>query len=140
MRKYRAEVSRDGRFWLVHVPEVERTTQARTLGELQSMTEDLISIMTGASPEAFEVEYQIRVPPAAMAHLDAATRLRDDATRAQARAAAEVREAAKALRATGMPVRDIGRTMGISYQRAHQLLVGKPESSRRRPTRRRQLA
>ncbi len=140
MKTYRAEVSRDGRFWLVNVPEVDRMTQARTLGELQAMTEDLISNMTDASQEAFEVEYQIRVPPAAKAHLDTATRLRDDATQAQAGAAAEVREAAKVLRATGMPVRDIGRTMGISYQRAHQLLVGKPESSRSRPTRRRQPA
>jgi hypothetical protein len=33
----------------------------------------------------------------------------------------EARQAARELRARGMPLRDIGRALGISYQRAYQL-------------------
>jgi hypothetical protein len=39
----------------------------------------------------------------------------------QAEAAAEARLAAKELHDQGVPVRDIGRALGVSYQRAHQL-------------------
>jgi hypothetical protein len=87
------------------------------------MTTDLISVMVGVEPDAFQVEYEneIRLPESVRAHLEAAERLREQAAQSQAQAAAEARWAAKELRAQGVPLRAIERALGISYQRAHQL-------------------
>jgi hypothetical protein len=103
------------------VLEVDRATQARHLRELEAMTTDLIAVTTGEDPASFEVVYDIRLPESVRAHLQAAEDLRAQAAQAQAQAAAEARQAARELHAQGVPLRDIGRALGISYQRAHQL-------------------
>jgi peptidyl-dipeptidase Dcp len=46
------------------------------------------------------------------------------AANARKEAAVESRRAAKALRASGLTVRDIGAALGVSFQRAHQLVKG----------------
>ena len=56
MTTYHAEVSRDGKFWQVRVPEVARTTQARTLDEVEPMARDLIAIMDGIDADSFDLE------------------------------------------------------------------------------------
>jgi hypothetical protein len=40
-----ATVSRDGRFWLVYVPEVNQYTQGRNLAEAREMACDLVATM-----------------------------------------------------------------------------------------------
>lgn len=122
---YHAIVSRGDRYWIVHVRELNRATQARHLRELESMTQDLIAVMTGAAPESFEVEYDIQLPEAVAAHLRASHELRAAAASTEAEATAEARAAARALHDLGLPVRDIGRVLGVSFQRAHQLLAGR---------------
>jgi hypothetical protein len=42
--------------------------------------------------------------------------------KAQAEAAAQVRAATRELHDNGLPVRDVGRILGVPYQRAHQLV------------------
>jgi hypothetical protein len=111
-------VERGDRFWIVTVPGVG-ATQARHLRELEAMTTDLIQVMTGESDPA--VSYDFRLPPEVRKHLARAEKLRTDSASAQAAAAGEVRAAARALRDQGIPLRDVGRLLGVSYQRAHQL-------------------
>ncbi|GEM_PF-6641586 len=43
LRTYHAEVDWDGKAWRIRVPEVARTTQARTLREVEPMARDLIA-------------------------------------------------------------------------------------------------
>ena len=119
MSSYKATVERDGRFWMITVEGVG-ATQARRLGELDAMTTDLIEVMTGdATPE---MDYEYRLPDAVAAHVQAAVRLRQEAAHAQSEAAAEIRAAAIDLHHQGIPLRDVGRLLGVSYQRAHQLV------------------
>jgi hypothetical protein len=122
MSRYSANVTRDGRFWLIHVPEVDRYTQARHLREVTTMARDLISVMTGEATEAIELDVHISRPASVDEHLARAAQLRDESQRAQAAAAAELRQAARELRDAGMPLRDIGQLLDVSYQRAHQLV------------------
>jgi hypothetical protein len=55
-------------------------------------------------------------------HLLRAEKLRDEARHAQAAAAEEVRLAARQLKNDGLPLRDIGVLLHVSYQRAGQLV------------------
>ncbi|CRK61783.1 hypothetical protein [Alloactinosynnema sp. L-07] len=67
MKAYRVEVSRDGRFWLIRVPEIDRSTQARRYGDVRPMAAELIEIMTGTTD--FEMQVSVALPSAVEDHL-----------------------------------------------------------------------
>ena len=119
---YEATVERDGKFWLISIPEVGRVTQARNLGEAEAMACDLVGIMEGVDPESVVVALHIKLPEQVAAHLAEMQRQRELAASSNSRAAEEARKAAAALRADGLTVRDIGAALGVSHQRADQLL------------------
>lgn len=120
MATYRVDVERDGRFWLLRVPEVG-VTQARHLREVETMARDL-ALVTDQEPSTFELEVHVAIPAATRRHLQRAERLRNQARELQSKAAEELRAAARELSRSGMPLRDIGQMLGVSYQRAHQLV------------------
>lgn len=120
-KTYRATVERDGKFWLVRVDGVG-ATQARHLRELDSMATDLVAVMKDIDPADVHVDYEFVLPPSVREHLERAADLREQSARAQSDAAAELRAAVRELAASGLPVRDIGRLLGVSYQRVHQLV------------------
>ena len=123
-KTYTYNVTRDGRFWLIHVPELDRYTQARNLRELDAMVVDLISLVTDEPATSFDHQLgSIELPESVAGHLDTAKQLREQAARSQHDAAEEARKAARELSEDGVPLRDIGRLMGVSYQRAHQLVA-----------------
>ncbi|MGH3935005.1 MAG: hypothetical protein ACRDS1_08525 [Pseudonocardiaceae bacterium] len=102
--------------------ELDRWTQARTLREVEPMTRDLVATMAGAAPDSFDLTTDITLPDEVTTHLKHAEQLREQSRQAQASAAAEVRQAARLLAEQGMSLRDVGAALGVSYQRAHQLV------------------
>lgn len=124
MKTYRVTVEHDDRFWFVQVPELDWATQARHLREVERMARDLIATMLDVPADSFDLDVQIELPASAKVHVTNAHRLRDEAAAANAEAARESRAAARELARMGLPLRDLGRAFGVSYQRAHQL-VGK---------------
>lgn len=127
MSTYQATVERDGRFWLIRVADVG-ATQARHLREVEEMARDLIVNINDVQPEQVEVSWRVVLPRPVRRHLDEAARLRQEAAVTLSDAAAELRLAARELKAAGLPLRDIGLALGVSHQRAHQLV----SSGRRR--------
>ncbi|HEY3559677.1 MAG TPA: hypothetical protein VGL05_19545 [Kribbella sp.] len=121
MSKYTAQVERDGKFWLIRVPEVDRATQARHVREIESMARDLISVMEDVPADSFELDVRIELPKSAQDHLGAAEAYREQAADANRRAAQEARMAAKELAGT-MPLRDVAAVLHVSHQRVHQLV------------------
>lgn len=124
---YIVKARRDGRFWSLEVPEIGRTTQARNIDEAGEMAADLISIMTGVDRNDFAIYIQFQLPLEAHELIDSAAVQRELASRANAAAAASVRRAALALFEAEITVRDIGKILGMSHQRAHQLVQGASE-------------
>jgi DNA-directed RNA polymerase specialized sigma24 family protein len=119
---YHVRVERGDRYWLVHVVELDRWTQARTLRDVEPMARDLIATMVGVKPDSVELATDIALPDKVTTHLKQAEQLREQSRQAQANAATEVREAARLLSEQGMSLRDVGAALGVSYQRVHQLL------------------
>jgi hypothetical protein len=54
--------------------------------------------------------------------LDRSAELREQAARSQAQAAQLARRAARRLRDQGLPLQDVGTALGVSFQRAKQLI------------------
>jgi hypothetical protein len=123
MTTYTAQVERGERYWLVTIPEIQRTTQARTLREVEPMARDLIAVLEQVDPNSFDLKHDIMFPPVAHQHWTRAAKLREEAARAQTEATEEARLAARSLADLGLTVRDAGTVLGISHQRAAQLIA-----------------
>lgn len=126
--KYTAIAQRDGKYWFIRILELGTTpdglpTQARSLIEVEPMARDLIAVYLDVPEDSFDVEVEIELPDPVRQHLDTARRLADEAADALTNSARERRQAALALKELGMTVRDIGAALGVSHQRAQQLLT-----------------
>ena len=86
------------------------------------MARDLIVIMDDVPAESFDLEVTITLPAEIRAELDRSAELREQAARSQAQAAQLARRAAKRLREQGLPLQDVGQALGVSFQRAKQLI------------------
>jgi len=118
LKTYHAEVDRDGKVWRVRVPAVARATQARTLREAESMARDLIAIKDDIPADSFDLDIAIILPAEVRAELDQSAELRQQAARSQAQAA----QLARRLRDQGLSLQDVGKALGVSFQRAKQLI------------------
>ena len=120
---YQVRLNRDGRWWMVEVPEVDGLTQARRLGEVELMARELIAVTTGAEPEDVEVDLRLRdIGAISGPRITALSQERRRIADLEARNARETREVAAGLVKEGVPLRDVGEILGVSYQRVHQLV------------------
>ncbi len=114
--KYTAKVQKADGWWVIEVPEIGYCTQARNYSELNTMTRDLIKITT--DDEDIDVTYEYDLP----SEVAEAVELKRQAAELGARAMRTQGIAAKKLHDMGVSLRDIGALLGISHQRAHQLV------------------
>ncbi|MGC2168392.1 MAG: hypothetical protein WA580_04750 [Acidimicrobiales bacterium] len=120
-------MKRVGKVWAIDVPDVRGTTihtQAHALGDVVETVADAVSLIAGIPPSKVQITMDIALSPRVRAHIANVARLRARADEAQSKAGLEARAAARELKETGLPLRDIGEVLGVSYQRAHQLVKG----------------
>ncbi|MDR0286059.1 MAG: hypothetical protein LBI33_14405 [Propionibacteriaceae bacterium] len=98
------------------VSEVARLDQA-----VDDMREPL-AYLSGLPADSFDIEVTPDIPAAFYTEQAEAEQLRAEAARANSLAAEHSRNAARTLAGAGLSMRDIGHVMGVSYQRAHQLV------------------
>lgn len=98
-------------------------TQAKRLNDIEAMVRDAASMLTGESADSFEVEVAPHIPERIKEKIRSAEEHAHQAKVANALAAKESRDAARELHSTeGLTVREVGAVLGVSYQRAHQLI------------------
>ena len=135
MKTYTAQAERDeGGWWAVTVPALPGVfTQARRLDRVEDLARDAIALWLEAPIRSFEVKLEARVPDLdeeiaeTIRARQLAEELRDEANRRS-------RHLARQLAARDVTVRDIGQILGVSHQRAAQLVDNEtPRSQARRP-------
>jgi hypothetical protein len=133
VKTYEVTVRRDGRWWMVAIPEVDGLTQARRLDEVELMAREYIALATDVPLSQVAVE---------VTGIDADGRdlletktlvdgLRRRAMDLEALVAALSRDVAAQLTTANVPVRDVSSVLGVSHQRVSQLVqaAGKDERS-----------
>ncbi|HEU5222158.1 MAG TPA: hypothetical protein VFU07_00555 [Candidatus Lumbricidophila sp.] len=122
MSRYTVTAERSGRWWVLQavdapgaISQVSRLDQAGQIIEA-------IAFVTGEASAEIQIAVTPVVPESVREHQRRAVELREAAQAASSRAAEEHRAAAKELEAAGLTVRDIGAVLGVSFQRAHQLV------------------
>jgi hypothetical protein len=124
MHHYKVEVSRDGRWWMINVPEIDQLTQARRINEIEDMAPSLIAITTDTPLTDITVQItSINVPEfgdiaGRAREIEAARRTAVQANEAAQRAAADY---VQALAKAGVPVGDAAALLHVSPQRISQL-------------------
>jgi hypothetical protein len=116
---YLARVTRasQSHLWVIHVPAIRRTVQTRSLRKLDDLVFQLTHDKSTKEPTSrIRVDYDSVFPRAIRERLERARRLRHMATQAQAKATEENRTVARYLHEAGMPLRHIGRVLGLSFQ------------------------
>lgn len=85
---------------------------------------EAIAFVAEVLEESVEVDVIPVISESTRRHMTAAAEARTEYEEAQKRAARESRAAARELAKAGLSMRDIGKVMGVSFQRAQQLVKG----------------
>ena len=124
MTNYAATVTREGKWWMVRIPALSGLTQARRLSEAADMARDFVAATLDVAADDVVIDVTVEH----VAGIDVDRRLAEIRD-ARERAAALERQAASGaialaqqLAAAGLPRRDIGTMLGVSFQRADQLV------------------
>lgn len=125
MKRYRATVYREDRWWMVAIPELDGLTQARRLSEAELMAREYIAVTLDVPLEDVAVDVHVeKVGPVTNIEdrIAAIEAERAKAAELERQATAEAAQLAKDLAAAKVPLRDVGSILGVSHQRAHQLV------------------
>ncbi|QFG10052.1 HicB-like antitoxin [Mycobacterium phage IdentityCrisis] len=135
MHTYKVNVTRDDRWWMITVPELDGyvnkagainlsdTTQARRLSEVRGQAIDFICTVTDSAPSEVEVNISIEVDGIDVSAQ--ARHIEQERTLAECHASIARHDAmqlARELADRGVAVRDVGEVLGLSFQRAQQLI------------------
>lgn len=125
VRTYDARVTRDGKWWMIAIPGIDGLTQARRLSEAEQMAREYVALVLDVPFESVAIRLAIDEVggidvSGALADISAG---RERAAAMEAESRQRVEQFAKVLADANVPVRDIGTIMGVSFQRAHQLVT-----------------
>lgn len=124
MTSYDVEIYRDGKWWMADIPELDVLTQSRRLSAIEDAAREAIAVTLDVAGNTFGMNVTMR--PIGELDVDA-VRAEIDRAHAEAEvlereASSKAKELTQNLARAGVPVRDIGTIIGLSHQRAHQLV------------------
>jgi len=114
-------IDREGAYWLVRIDGTGGLTQARRYGEVETMAREYVALVEDVPIDQVSIG-GITVQGASEV-LAQAVAERRQAQALEATANMKIREVARKLRAKSVPLAEIGQILGVSHQRAHQLVV-----------------
>lgn len=123
-REFEAVAHKEGKWWEIHIHELDQVTQTRKATDIEYMALDLAAAVTGLDPEEITVNVTLRPPGDAMERWAQA---REDIEKGQelsqkgaAESRAIIAELGKEFNGT-----EIARMLGVSTQRISQLKAKK---------------
>ena len=123
MQEFTSTAGKDGRWWVVQCDQHPGAiSQVARLDQAQDHQREAIAFVADLPVETISVTVQVVLDPTITVELEEADRLRHEAESTAELSAGLRRQAALAMKAAGLTVRDIGTVLHVSHQRAHQLL------------------
>lgn len=127
--RYTSTATREADMWLTRCdqhPEAQSWT--RLLDQATREQQRAIAALVGAGADEITVSVKPILSDAVQEQITLARDLRATATQANHDAAVAHQTAAKLLANAQLSLRDIGTILGVSFQRAHQLISARPGS------------
>jgi len=111
---------REGKYWLVFIDGANGLTQARRFSEIETMAREYVALVEDTQVGNVIID-TITVSGISEALAQAAAD-RQTASALEAAATQSIRDVARKLRSESVPLAEIGQILGVSHQRAAQLL------------------
>jgi hypothetical protein len=126
MHTYEYRVYRDGRWWMIEIPQLGGLTQTRRIADVQKEATDWIALEVGIAPSQIHLVLTgVRVNDIdVLARERQLEELSQQVKALEAQRAAQAAAIARDLAEEDVPMRDIGEVLHVSHQRAHQLIHG----------------
>jgi len=131
-RKIEAVAQRDGRWWLVTIPELDTVGQARNVGEVQAVAVEVAALYLNVPESEIEAHVTVQVSEEARKLWEEAEQAETAARIAQQNSARLRREAVRKARAESYTLDATAAAFGVSRSRVQQL--EKAASSDRPPS------
>ncbi|BBX53858.1 hypothetical protein GCM10009645_30470 [Mycolicibacterium poriferae] len=124
--QYKIEIAREGKWWMVYIPDIDGVTQARRLSEATTRAREYIALDQNVPYDDISIETaSVRMQdPVFRELLESARGIRNMRAHAQTlenEAMRNAQEFALWLTRYGIPVRDVAELLDISPQRVSQL-------------------
>lgn len=128
-KTYAVVAEREPGWWIVHVPELNITTQARKLSEIEPHAVEAIAAWLDVDPAAVTVTVELSTPAPVRSEMEEAHKLLQEATGMQERAGELASDAVRILLDDlGLTMRDAAAVFGVSHQRVAQLAARRRRS------------
>lgn len=125
MTRYTATARRTDGWWIVQCDQHPGAlSQVKRLDQAAEEHREAIAFVAGVPVVEVDVEVRPALSSDLADELERASDLAASARRDEEAAGQKRREVARKLAEDGLTVRDIGAVLGVSYQRAHQLVSG----------------
>jgi predicted RNase H-like HicB family nuclease len=122
MRTYTVVAEREPGWWIVQVPELDVTTQARRVSEIESHAREAIAVWLDVDIADVAVTVELSTPVPVRQEMDEARRLLQEANGMQEKAGELAGDAVRILLDDlGLTMRDAAAVLGVSHQRVAQL-------------------
>jgi len=142
-KTYVARCERDGNWWVVEVEGLRGgVTQAKRLDQVEAVVREVVGLLRNVPEDSVDVRVEPILGGDLSPEVTSVLQLREEANAIQERASSAMQAAVSGLAARHLSLRDIGTILGISHQRAAQLLTatqrgrhsagGKPKARNRR--------
>lgn len=126
MTSYTVTAERSGKWWVLQAQEAPGAISQVSRLDQADQIREAIAFVTGEPEDSIEIELHPILSEKLERARANADRLRALADRFSTAAAFESRQFARELAASGLTVRDVGAVLGVSYQRAQQLITSEP--------------
>jgi len=125
MSTYEAHVTRNGNWWIISVPAVDGSIQAPTISDVIPKAKEHVAGTLNVPLSTVEVHFASLVVDGVgiLGRARQVRAAREQAEQLEAQAVGHACALAHDLAGEGVPVRDIGEVLGVSDQRAHQLVA-----------------
>lgn len=123
-REFEAIAHKEGKWWKIHIHELDRVTRASRTKDIQSMAADLAATVLNVDPDQVTVHVTLRAPGDVMERW---VQARADLEKAQELATKGARESRNIVAELSreFTITEVARMLGISTQRVSQLKAKK---------------
>lgn len=121
-RVFQATASKQGKWWNITIPELGQASATKKLTEVQEYANSLAAATLDVQETDVDVRVTFTLPAAVESEWTAAREETRRAKELTIAAASRTKRVVKQLHAQGYTIRDIAQVLGISFQRASQIL------------------
>lgn len=122
VRNLEANAYKEGKWWMVSIPEIDGLTQAKTIAQIPEQATDLAAIILDVPADQVAVNISYKLPEEAAAADQSWKAAQAQLADAKAKVDATLAELARTLKAQGYTLKDIGALTGYTFQRVSQII------------------